>query len=161
MSNINKLLTALFGDQIQDLENAFRQMLFRLDIDNSIGIQLDGIGKIIDEPRQGLSDIDYRVILKVKIGILNSKGTIEDIVNAWRLITGSDNVEVKEAFPAKIRLLTDQYLDSDTIAILLDRIKDILAGGVGLDNIIVDDPTRFGFGSSRGYFGSNWPDSYV
>jgi len=153
-----QLLTDLIGTKVQELEEVFRKLLLRLDVDNAVGTQLDGIGSIVGQAREGNDDDKYKILIKLKIGINVSEGTIEDIITIWKLVTNGTNVTVEEVFPAKVKLTTDEYVTED-LTWIKEKMEQILAGGVGIKSIIVDDPTRFGFGSSRGHFGSHWPSS--
>lgn len=158
---ISDLCNALFGNQIQNLEDAIRKLFYNINIDNSEGVQLDNIGTIVGQPRLGYNDIYYKILLKVKIGINVSEGDIERIITLWKLLAESDNVQLTEIFPAKIRLGTDEYLGDAIFNFIKDAVKQALAGGVGLDTIIVSDSERFGFGSGMGNLGtSNWANSY-
>jgi len=160
MSNISDLMTALYGNQVQDLENKMRDLYFRLDIDRMAGVQLDKIGTIVGQDRLGFADDFYRILIKVKIGVHTSEGTIEQILTAWKLLTDSTEVTLTERFPAKIKLTTTTYLEDVLMNFVKEYSQQILAGGVGIDEIIVLDRERFGFGSGFGGFGSRWPNSY-
>lgn len=157
---ISDLCTALFGNQIQELEDAARILLYRLNIDQSEGIQLDNIGTIVGQERLGYNDEYYRILLKVKIGINVSEGDIERILTLWKLLTGSNNVTLTENYPAKIKLSTDEYLDDSIFIFIRNTVGAALAGGVKLDTIIVIDASRFGFGPTFGNFNSLWANSY-
>lgn len=76
-----KLLTDCgSGDGILDaIQNGF-------DFDTAVGNQLDILGNIIGAPRSGLSDADYRILLKFKIVWNNMDGkmkTMNDIVYSF------------------------------------------------------------------------------
>jgi len=159
-SNIENLMISLFGNQIQSLENAMRTMYYKLDIDAMEGEGLNQIGTLVNQARLGNTDAFYRLMLRVKIGVNTSTGTIEEILALWTILAGTTNVALREFVPAKIQLETDTYLADATFVFLKSAIADAVAGGVSVD-ILVDDPIRFGFGSSRGNFGtSNWCDVY-
>jgi len=159
-SNIENLMISLFGNQIQSLEDAMRTMLFKLDIDRMEGEGLDQIGTIVNQARLGNDDAFYRLMIKVKIGINTSTGTIEEILTLWKLLAGTANVALVEFVPAKIRLETDTYLADAVFVFLKSAIADAIAGGVAVD-ILVNDSDRFGFSPNRGNFGtSNWSDVY-
>jgi hypothetical protein len=159
-TNFKKLITALITNQMQDLENKSRELFFRLDINRMEGAQLDKIGEIIGQNRLGYNDTFYRILIKVKIGINNSEGELERIITLWKLLTSSTYVEVRERFPAKVKLVTTTDLGSDLFTLIKDIAQQVLAGGVGIDTIFVTDPTRFGFAPGRGKFGSKWVESY-
>ena len=115
---ISDLCNSLFGNQIQDLENAARTLLYSLSIDRSEGDQLDQLGTIVGQSRLGYNDEYYRILLKVKIGINISEGDIERILTLWKLLTGTDNVTLTELFPGKIKLSTDEDLGADILTFM-------------------------------------------
>jgi len=157
---ISSLMNAFFGNQIQILENTARKFLFNISIDRSEGVQLDNMGVIVNQSRLGYNDEYYRILLKVKIGINVSEGEIERILTLWKLLSGSENFHLKEYFPAKIKLETDEYLGDDVFIFMKTVANQALAGGVGIDTILVIDPTRFGFAPGMGQFGSKWTQVY-
>lgn len=73
------LWVALLARQAQDLEDAAQSLLTIFDIDNSSGIQLDVIGRIVGQTRQGAIDSEYRLGLKARILANKSSGTPENI----------------------------------------------------------------------------------
>jgi hypothetical protein len=157
---ISDLMIAMFGNQTQDFENAARKLLYNISIDKSEGVQLDNIGTIVNQSRLGYNDTYYRILLKVKIGVNISEGEIERILTLWKLLAGTDNVKLIELFPAKIKLETDEYLGDDIFIFMKEFASLALAGGVGIDTIIVTDPTKFGFGPTMGNFNSEWASVY-
>jgi len=160
MSNIENLITSLFGNQVQSLEDAMRTMLFRLDIDRMADSMLDLIGEIVGQDRLGYNDEFYRALIKTKIGANVSQGGIEEVLTVWKKLAGTENVTLTEVFPAKIKLSTDVYLSDDIFNFIKIYANNILAAGIKLETIIVDDPSKFGFGSSRGKFGSDWASTF-
>ena len=60
MSNLKNLIAALGTDQIQDLEDKARELLYSRDVDNCSGTQLDNLGTIIGQGRLGYDDEFYR-----------------------------------------------------------------------------------------------------
>lgn len=73
-------ILCIYVDQIQLLENALWQLATLRTIDTGEGIQLDGIGDIVGQERQGLSDADYKPLLRARIKANNSEGTGPDIL---------------------------------------------------------------------------------
>ncbi len=93
--NIIKLLT-IFLNGVQDLEDSFIELAEQKDIDTAAGEWLDYIGKIVGEDRNSLSDDDYRVALRLRIGINNSDGTPEimrELINSY---TDSESIKLTE-----------------------------------------------------------------
>lgn len=96
-----RLLAASYLDQAQALEDAAFPILTERSIDNMTGDRLDGLGSIVDVARGGRNDADYRLALKGELAVLQSTGTIEDLIAIAILIvqvTG-DDYDVVEYFP--------------------------------------------------------------
>lgn len=157
---ISTLCNCLFGNQIQDLEDTIREFLYILNIDRSEGDQLDNIGDLVSQSRLGYSDAFYKILLKVKIGVNISEGEIERILTLWKLLAETENVTITEVLPGKVRLYTDEYLGDDIMEFMKVFAKQALAGGVGIDTIMVTDPTKFGFSPGMGPFDSQWANVY-
>ena len=159
-TNLKALATALIGNQVQEIEDALRELLYGFDIDQSIGDQLDVIGSIVGQDRLGKSDDDYRIDIKIKIGINTSEGDIEKIITIWRLLAPGAEVTIEEDFPAKIDLITDTFTGTSTqLAYIKEKLGEACAGGVGINQIMIADPTKFGFGPSMGAFDTDWAAS--
>ncbi len=100
-----------FVNQIQDFEDAAFGVLLDRWIDSAIGLQLDGVGAIVGEEREGRTDEPYRVAIKSRIQINFSSGTPEDVLlavaNFW-----SGTYEMTELFPATFVVrLVEQWID--------------------------------------------------
>lgn len=101
-----KVLTSYIA-QVQDLEDAAFEVYFGRMIDNAVGVQLDGIGTIVGEERNGKDDDAYRTALRVRILINLSEGTPEDIIAILATLTGG-TIKIREYYPAAyIAELTD------------------------------------------------------
>jgi len=157
---ISDLCNAFFGNHIQTLENEVRKLLYIFKIDNSEGTQLDNIGELVGQGRLGYNDVYYRILLKTKIGANVSEGDIERILTLWKLLAETENVQLQEIYPGKIRLITDEYLGDDVMIFMKQFARIALAGGVGIDTIMVTDSTKFGFGVTMGPFNSEWVTVY-
>lgn len=73
------LVDRVWAPQMDQLEAAAQSLLTLPSIDDSSGFQLDVIGKIVGQPRAGLDDPTYRLILRGKIRANRSQGTPEDL----------------------------------------------------------------------------------
>lgn len=69
----------------QDIEDCLWEILEKRNIDSGIGYQLDAIGRILNRPRGGLDDDDYRIALRAEIAILRSTGTADDLTTVGLL----------------------------------------------------------------------------
>lgn len=97
---ILKLFSIYLG-QLQELENAFSDLLTETTLDNSTGLHLDNIGEIVGESREGRTDVQYRTAIRVRINLNKSGGTIEDLINLATGIAGTPiDISIDEIFPA-------------------------------------------------------------
>lgn len=158
---IENLVIDLIGDPVQDLEDAFFTLYQRLDINFQVNGQLDLIGTIVGESRNGLSDAEYRVALKGRIAVNNSKGTIEDVIQLWKLFSNATQVQVQELFPAEIRIFTDAIVGIGLNDLAISFVKEIIGAGIKYGGTVIgsssnafsfastpDNPNTGGFGDS-------------
>jgi len=85
MTNIQKLVAVLAGPA-QEVEDALQQLLLQRTVDNAIGAQLDLIGKLVGQTRQGLDDDTYRRYIRARIATDNSTGKTEEFITIVQLI---------------------------------------------------------------------------
>ena len=144
---ITALIEILFGQQVQEIEDAAHQFYSRLDIDNAEGVQLDRVGTIVGLTRIGWEDSVYRILLKAKIGKNVSHGTIEDVISVWRLLAQANEVQVVETYPAQIDLYSDTPIDGTIATFVRDLMQDVVAAGVRVDflAIVYSSDNAFGF----------------
>lgn len=83
---------SLLTDQVQELENAYFQISTDTALAVAVGEQLDGWGRILNDPRNGLLDTPYRLHLQAKARVIRSTGTIEDLLVILDLLTGGGNL---------------------------------------------------------------------
>lgn len=106
-----------FSAQIQEIESAFFELLNDRWMETSTGLQLDGLGQIVGEARQGRTDDDYRLALRVRILTNKSSGSTEQIIEILSLAIKSP-IELVEYFPASfVTYITDSLdciVDSGT-----------------------------------------------
>ncbi len=87
-------LLASYLDEFQDIENANYGLLTLRTLDDAVGAQQDIIGKIVGRARNGLSDDDYRTVLRAQIVANNSRGNPEDLIKILVLVGGTDSTPV-------------------------------------------------------------------
>lgn len=143
--NIKKIVT-IYAKQVQDVEDAIKELLDERSIDSAIGYQLDLLGTILDEPRVGLGDDDYRLLLKAKIAQNVSEGTPEDIIGIFRMLLRPDEIFYNEVHPAGFELTA---IGSTLPLTSIDRIKDAInrcrPAGVKLVDIKTVNQPEFSF----------------
>lgn len=142
MSNITSLVTAI-GQEVQALENCFSGLYQFRNIDLSVGAQLDGIGEMAGVLRPtGMSDPDYRSLIRFQIFLNSASGTPEDVLRAMQGLTDATVIKLKEPLNALIYL----YFNGTLPDHIYDRIDAIRAAGVALEMVHCDQSPLFVFG---------------
>lgn len=128
--NIEALISVK-AQHIQELENAFYQIKDRLNISTQIGIQLDRIGDIVGQPRNGITnDALYRLFLNAKVGQNSSNGDAEKIISVWNMLSESTQTQLIENFPAEISLMSNNQIDPSIILFAYALIQKVVSAGV-------------------------------
>ena len=89
-------------ENIQIVEDIYEQLLDERSVFTAIGAQLDVIGTIVGEVREGKSDPEYRQAILNRIAINSANGTPENIIQILLTITSSSVAHVFEHFPANV-----------------------------------------------------------
>lgn len=85
LNSVGRLVTALCRP-IQDLENTMQQVLLQRGLNNAVGAQIDAIGKLVAQPRNGADDDTYRKRCRATIAAHRSAGTTEDLIQIASLV---------------------------------------------------------------------------
>ena len=99
----------------------------------AIGQQLDNIGEIVGETRQGRDDAEYLIALQARIKLNTSSGTIEDVIGVMALVAPLFTVVTTELFPASFSIEVSTAIveesDIDRLAIFTKSAKPTGVGG--------------------------------
>lgn len=108
-------LIKLFADQVQEIENGLFDLLYLRSIDEAIGVQLDGLGRLLNLEREGRGrdDATYRQWLKARILLILSGGTPEDVIGLVRALIGNNKIEILESFPAHFDVKINEPISVD------------------------------------------------
>lgn len=136
-----------FGEQVDLIEDQLTLLSNCFNIDSSTGDQLDMLGTLVGEPRNGLVDADYRLMIKFRAIMNNSEGDPEAIINCAKTLSNADKVEYIEIYPARIIL---HLINGVTVQNLKSMIKKIVPGGVGLEVTISSDNPFVFYGDPDG-----------
>ena len=125
-ARIEALLDAV-DEQVQAYEDQIGPLSDVLDIDAMGGVNLDNIGNIVSQDREGRSDANYRVAIREKISANVSSGTPDQVIGIFEFITGSTTIDFIELFPAGFGIYgdADPYPDST-----FDGVDAAKPGGV-------------------------------
>lgn len=133
-TNIIALLT-IFLQRYNDLETAYQALLNFRQLGTAFGVQLDAIGKLVGQLRNGLSDADYTRYIRARIAVNNSDGTIEDLITVARLVLNDalTNVQIIVVGPAAVIVrVTGNTVSSTVATIMIDMLRGAHAAGVRL-----------------------------
>ena len=101
---------ATHAGQIQELDDALWQLATERYLDvtvdsvyyEAVGIQLDVIGSILAESRGAMTDDEYRLVLKAKIRLIKSSGTVEELVAIFHALFPLATITVTTRPPAYV-----------------------------------------------------------
>jgi len=132
--NFEGLLKGL-AVEIQALEDAAYDLLVNRRLDTAQNAQLDVLGKIVGQPRNGMTDAAYRIRIGGKIAANNSEGKVSDIIKVAKAVLAGNNVTLRlEQFRVASMLLhVESGLISDELATVLSEfMRDAAMGGVNM-----------------------------
>lgn len=118
-TKVQALLSA-FLERVQVIENDTGDVRAGFNVDTATNYQLDTLGAIVGEPREGRTDAAYRIRIKARVGINRSNGHPDEILEIMAAILGV-SVTTKEYFPAAFELyslITDPSIITDVSAVL-------------------------------------------
>lgn len=123
--NIEGILKSIVAE-IQTFENAVFVYLAGIQLVNAVGDALDKYGKIVDEPRNGRLDPEYRQGILIRIAVNDSQGKAEDLLNIAALAFGVGNFSYDEGLIASWELYA---LDSIGFPFISRDFHDAKAAG--------------------------------
>jgi hypothetical protein len=142
-----------FVASAQALEVALQAVLNESSIETAVGAQLDQLGAVVGQPRKGLDDATYRVLIKAKILVNKSSGTIPDLIAIFVACAASSPV-VKDGGNATVVVSLLQHAeDADLIPFFLAFLRDAKSAGVRaiLEWIEVEPEEAFRYDTGPGY----------
>ena len=128
----------------QLLENSLWTLQTMRALATAEGVQLDGIGQIVDLARNGLSDADYFTWLTAKILALSSDGSADRLLDIGALIAAGTWV-LGEYFPASFLMTAPAPMaNAALVASILSSARSAGVNGQMLYSL-VDDADTFTF----------------
>lgn len=137
--NILALIESWTG-QIQELEEILFQLTTDRSIFTAIGIQLDLLGQLLNKPREGRSDTDYRIVLLAKVAQNISQGTPEELINAFKVLSSSTKVYLSDDHNGEVYLLADHVLTQEQVNMILREMYSVVCAGVRIQGLGSFDP---------------------
>jgi hypothetical protein len=132
--NVVALVSALVGT-MQPLEAALWDLFTKRQLATAFGAQLDALGVIVGQPRNGLSDSDYARYLNARVAANASDGRIEDLISVTRLVLNDVATTITIARPgvAAVEVIVTGDLIADALAaIVISFLRDARDAGIRL-----------------------------
>lgn len=129
----NTLVLTAFSTQIQELETAWFDLYVKRRLGDAEGVQLDILGRIVGQPRDGRSDADYERFINARVAANNSEGRIEDFNRVARAVLNDAALEITYTpeYPAGLTMhIVNAELAEATAVILIEFLRDTALGGV-------------------------------
>ena len=130
--NFTKLVS-LFLKQVQEIEVQNHEIAGQKDINVAEGVWLDYIGAIVGLERQGLSDEDYRLSIRTKIGINTADGTPNVVIDLIKQHTEATDVKLVNYYPAGFSVSNNGTRGQDHT--LHNLVQGIKPAGTAVDII--------------------------
>lgn len=139
---LQALLSALLN-QVQSLEDATWDLLMNRWLDTAVGAQLDALGKIVGEPRNGRNDADYKVRLQARLRINLASGTPEDVLALFSFLLPSNTFKIKEWYPAHftLEIFGAMTANISELSLILQTVKAAAVGTEMIYSLAADEDT--------------------
>jgi hypothetical protein len=99
-------LVAVLVEGVQQVEDVTFDLVASRMIDTAANGVLDQYGEVLVEPRDGLNDADYRLILLTKIQANKASGRIDEITDVFAKLMKTVDVTYTPLYPAGYQLTT-------------------------------------------------------
>lgn len=94
------LLASWLGE-VQAVEDALWQLLVERSVDSAVGAQLDVLGAIVGQPREGRDDETYRLWISARNMVSRSSGTTTQVLAiARQIVPAGVDATLEEHYPA-------------------------------------------------------------
>lgn len=150
-----KSLLAAFVQEVQEADTAVVDLVRSRLLGHASGDALDQYGKVVGVKRGSLEEAEYRTFIRAKIKANISEGTIDEVIDIFRRITGDDDVVYWEHYPAGFHLDVERSsrLSDELRSKIVDIMDQAIPAGVSRtysestsESFRFDDADR-GFGS--------------
>lgn len=123
-------LVSVAAGRCQGVEDALFSLIEGRLLDTAEGVQLDALGRLVKQPRNGLDDDTYRLRIRVRIRLNRSSGTGPELTRIFSLLQPTNVVELQEYPPAGLHLLLQEPITATEAADLTDVLGDAVSAGV-------------------------------
>ncbi len=149
--NIENFLRVLL-EPFNELELVYTSLLLERSVNSAVGTQLDLLGKLVGQLREGRNDDDYRRFIRARIAANRSEGTIENLLKVIHLVLNDDDVVIvtETQRGTVVARLTGIVTDTNTADIVLAFARDttIAQARVWIESYPDEDSELFTFGNT-------------
>lgn len=149
----------LDGDRAQTLEDIFYDMLVNGSILNQHDSLLDQTGDVVVQPREGLSDDDYKVRIFAKIAENVSKATAEELIRIYKVLMQADRVYFNPVYPAGFSITAIGGTPLGAVAEIKTALTASRMAGVSIEFFASVDSVSFSFSDDPDPNGQGFGDS--
>ena len=149
-------LAEALGMGAQALEDVYFDLLMGRRLESSVGAQLDTWGAIVGEARGALGDTDYRRFIEARVAANVCKGSVDELLAIWELVTYPSTVRYLSMYPAGFKLQAVRpRLFNARMARRVSRFRaDVKPAGVTM--VLIEAlPGYFGFDGNPAALGYN------
>ena len=140
------IITAAY--EIEQLEDTLWQMIAERLLATAVGVNLDQYGKLVGEPRNGLTDGDYRAFIEARILSNLSNGEVNRLTQILSVIGRSIGpVIYHPLYPAGMWFSypTSSPSDATTAARIVTQMTEVAPAGVEVAYIVETTETPFAY----------------
>lgn len=149
------------AEAVQGVEDAYWQLYSERWLDDAVGAQLDVLGRIVGQPRNGYGDADYRGHIAARIVANRSSGTAEELLTMVRtIVPGPTTLVLADAYPAGFVLQAGvSNLASGLVQLIVSLLRasreagihgvfEYMSGTTDADSFTLDGGGGLGFGDA-------------
>lgn len=126
--------------QVQELEDAFWQLLTAFDLDTATDDQLLLLGKLVGEGQLGRADEDFRAAIRARILVNRSEGKVGQLYAIGAaLIPDEDVLHCITQYDGSLAYEFRGDLAAFTLSNIARLLKKAKAGGVRIDTVFVQE----------------------
>jgi hypothetical protein len=152
-----RLLASSYLDQAQSLEDVAYQLINARSLAIVSGYQLDGLGQIVNVPRSGRNDTDYRLRIRAELAVLLSQGSLEDLIAVLQLLIGMPSppsIQIDEYYPKAIYMRARNFVVDEDPVMIASLLRRAVSAATYLQFIYTtveaDDDDLFRFSDTNG-----------
>lgn len=118
--------------ELQEVENVFWALLTERSVANAVGAQLDVLGNILGQPREGRSDEIYRAWVSARVLVLRSSGQAEQLIAIAKRLLPTVPIYLEEYYPLAMMMRAEAAIPATMGAQVAKLLSAAKGGGVAL-----------------------------